>query len=352
MARVVIQDLTKTFGNTVAVSDFSIEIEDGEFFTLLGPSGCGKTTLLRCIAGFIHVTRGKIYIGDRLVSSEDRRSFVPPENRNLGMVFQSYAVWPHMNVFKNIAYPLKIKKLPEKEIQRNVLRILELLKLVDFQHRYPNELSGGQQQRVALGRALIMNPEVLLLDEPLSNLDAKLREEMRFELKELQKRIGVTIVYVTHDQSEAMVMSRRIVVMENGKVHQIGTPYEIYKNPQNQFVANCIGKSNFIAGELFDVRNNTLLLRIGEREVVGVESREKPQKKQFIVMVRHHNVEIMKKKLQDTVPAKVKLSTYLGDRFVYEIEVGTETIRAEVHEDQFFKEGEDVFIRLKNPVVF
>ncbi len=352
MARVVIQDLTKKFGNTVAVSDFSIEIEDGEFFTLLGPSGCGKTTLLRCIAGFIHVTMGKIYIGDRLVSSEDKRSFVPPENRNLGMVFQSYAVWPHMNVFKNIAYPLKIKKLPEKEIQRNVLRILELLKLVDFQHRYPNELSGGQQQRVALGRALIMNPEVLLLDEPLSNLDAKLREEMRFELKELQRRIGVTIVYVTHDQSEAMVMSRRIVVMENGKVHQIGTPYEIYKNPQNQFVANFIGKSNFIAGELFDVRNNTLLLRIGEREVVGVESREKPQKKQFIVMVRHHNVEIMKKKLQDTVPAKVKLSTYLGDRFVYEIEVGTETIRAEVHEDQFFKEGEDVFIRLKNPVVF
>jgi iron(III) transport system ATP-binding protein len=352
MARVVIQDLTKTYGNTVAVSDFSIEIEDGEFFTLLGPSGCGKTTLLRCIAGFIHVTSGKIYIGQRLVSSEEQRSFVPPENRNLGMVFQSYAVWPHMNVFKNISYPLKIKKLPEKEIQSNTARILELLKLEAFKRRYPNELSGGQQQRVALGRALIMNPEVLLLDEPLSNLDAKLREEMRFELKELQKRIGVTIVYVTHDQSEAMVMSKRIVVMEKGKAYQVGTPYEIYNNPQSQFVASFIGKSNFISGELVDMRDNTLWVKIGGSVVIGVESTVKPPQKQVVVMVRHHNVEIMKNKFQDAVPARVKLSTYLGDRFIYEIVLGNETVRAEVHEEQFFQEGEEVFIRLNNPVVF
>ncbi|KPJ86855.1 MAG: iron ABC transporter ATP-binding protein [Spirochaetes bacterium DG_61] len=352
MARVIVQEVTKKYGNTVAVSDFSIEIEDGEFFTLLGPSGCGKTTLLRCIAGFINVTKGKIFIGDRLVSSEDQKSFIPPEKRNLGMVFQSYAVWPHMNVFGNVAYPLKIKRLPEKEIKSRVRSTLELLKLGEFEKRYPNELSGGQQQRVALGRALIMNPDVLLLDEPLSNLDAKLREEMRFELKELQKRIGVTIVYVTHDQSEAMVMSKRIVVMNEGRVHQIGTPNEIYKNPHDEFVASFIGKSNFIDGELVGKHNNIFAIKIEGGYVINVQMLEDIQKKDLTVMIRHHNVEISRIKLENSIPATIKLTTYLGDQFIYEISLGKTTLIAQVHEEQFFKEGEDVYIKLNNPIVF
>lgn len=352
MARVVIKDLTKKFGRTEAVSNFSVDIEDGEFFTLLGPSGCGKTTLLRCIAGFIHVTKGKIFIGERLVSSEDLKRFVPPEKRKLGMVFQSYAVWPHMNVYRNIAYPLKIKKLPEKEIRRHMERILALLKLDRFAKRYPNELSGGQQQRVALGRALIMDPDVLLLDEPLSNLDAKLREEMRFELKELQKRIGVTIVYVTHDQSEAMVMSKRIVVMCDGKIHQIGTPHEIYKNPADQFVGSFIGKSNFIVCDVIDVKNNVLAVRIGGKHVIKVTCGEGIKKKQVTLMVRQHNVEILKEKKPDAVQAKVRLATYLGDRFIYEVEIGSITVMADTPEGHYYKEDEEVFIRLKNPVIF
>lgn len=352
MAQVIIENVTKKYGNTAAVSDFSIKINDGEFLTLLGPSGCGKTTLLRCIAGFINVTKGKIYIGDRLVSSEDYKSFVPPEKRNLGMVFQTYAVWPHMNVYKNISYPLRIKRIPEKEIRRNTDRILELLKLSSFRDRYPSELSGGQQQRVALGRALIMNPDVLLLDEPLSNLDAKLREEMRFELKELQKRIGVTIVYVTHDQSEAMVMSGRIVVMEDGKIHQIGSPREIYKNPKNPFVASFIGKSNFIDTEVVDIRENNLYLKLKSGQIIRIQDVEKPSGKKVTLMVRYHNVEISKKRVENSFPAKIKLANYLGDQFIYEISAGNITIRAQTPEHQFYNEGDDVFIRLNNPVLF
>lgn len=352
MAGVVVQDVTKMFGQTVAVQDFSIEIKDGEFFTLLGPSGCGKTTLLRCIAGFAHVTKGKIFIGDRLVSSEDKKGFIPPEKRNLGMVFQTYAVWPHMNVFRNIAYPLKVKRFPERELRERVNIILHLVKLDKLEGRYPNELSGGQQQRVALGRALIMNPDVLLLDEPLSNLDAKLREEMRFELKELQKRIDVTIVYVTHDQSEAMAMSDRIVVMEQGRVHQIGTPSEIYKKPKNQFVASFIGKSNFLRAALLDVKDGILRLKIGSAGIIEVKWRGHMTGEEVILMVRQHNVEIFKKKRENTLPARVKLSTYLGDQFIYEIAVDRDTIRAQVHEEHHYSEGDEVYVRLRNPILF
>lgn len=352
MARVVIESLTKKYGNTVAVEDFSIEIKDGEFFTLLGPSGCGKTTLLRCIAGFIPVTKGKIYIGDRLVSSEDAKRSIPPEDRNLGMVFQSYAVWPHMNVFRNISYPLRIKHFSEKEITHRTDRILALLRLAHLKKRSPQELSGGQQQRVALGRALIMNPDVLLLDEPLSNLDAKLREEMRFELKELQKRIGVTIVYVTHDQSEAMVLSERIVVMEEGKIRQIGSPIEIYKNPNNSFVGSFIGKSNFLQGEVERVNGESLTIKIEGGPVIELREAVRPAKKQVTVMVRHHNVEILTQRIPHSIPARIMLATYLGDQFIYELEMSGTRIMAQTHEEKRFSEGDDVYVRLNSPVVF
>ncbi|MCI8653233.1 MAG: ABC transporter ATP-binding protein, partial [Angelakisella sp.] len=208
MSTITISNVTKAFGDVVVLKEFNQVFQDKEFITLLGPSGCGKTTMLRMIAGFERPTSGEISIDGRVVSSD--KTFVPPEKRDIGMVFQSYAVWPHMNVFDNVAYPLKIKKLDKATIKQKVEWILEAVHLSQYADRMPNQLSGGQQQRVALGRALVAEPKLLLLDEPLSNLDAKLRESMRFEIKEIQKNFGISVVYVTHDQSEAMAMSDRV----------------------------------------------------------------------------------------------------------------------------------------------
>ena len=246
MAQVRIEHVFKRFGPVTAVNDFNLTVEDGEFVSILGPSGCGKTTSLRMIAGFEKATEG--------VSSSSQNKFVPPENRDIGMVFQSYAVWPHMTVVENVAYPLKIQKVPKEERLKRVNEMLELVHLGEYGHRYPHQLSGGQQQRVALARALVAQPGLLLLDEPLSNLDAKLRESMRFEILSIQKALGITVVYVTHDQGEAMAMSDRVVVMSKGVVQQIGAPHEIYTNPANKMVADFIGLVNFMQGEVSDDR--------------------------------------------------------------------------------------------------
>ena len=246
MATVKIDHISKAFGNNVVLKEFNEVFEEGEFVTLLGPSGCGKTTMLRIIAGFEKPTSGELYIDDLLVSGG--KTFVPPEKRNIGMVFQSYAVWPHMNVFDNVAYPLTIKKRPRDEIRKNVERVLEIVHLSQYAARFPNQLSGGQQQRIALARALVAEPRLLLLDEPLSNLDAKLRESMRFEIKEIQRKLGITVVYVTHDQTEAMAMSDRIFLINRGVVQQSGSPEEIYNHPTNQFVADFLGKVDFFKG--------------------------------------------------------------------------------------------------------
>ena len=250
MSEVRIEHVFKRFGDVTAVSDFDLTVKDGEFVSLLGPSGCGKTTSLRMIAGFERATEGEIYIGDHCVSSHIKNTFVPPEKRDIGMVFQSYAVWPHMTVTENVAYPLKIQKVPKEERAARVAEMLKLVHLDEYGSRYPHQLSGGQQQRVALARALVMRPGLLLLDEPLSNLDAKLRESMRFEISSIQKELGITVIYVTHDQSEAMTMSDRVVVMSRGVIQQIGTPYEIYRNPANKMVADFIGLVNFVEGEV------------------------------------------------------------------------------------------------------
>ncbi len=246
MASVTIQNVTKAFGNNVVLRDFNETFADGEFITLLGPSGCGKTTMLRIIAGFEKPTKGAVLINDQVVSGDN--VFLPPEKRNIGMVFQSYAVWPHMNVFDNVAYPLKIKKIPKDKIQESVERVLGIVHLSQYAERLPSQLSGGQQQRVALARALVAEPELLLLDEPLSNLDAKLRESMRFEIKEIQTSLGITVVYVTHDQTEAMAMSDRIILFNQGEIQQTGTPAEIYNHPANPFVADFLGKVDFVRG--------------------------------------------------------------------------------------------------------
>lgn len=255
MLSLTVENLMKTFhghgGKTVnALDEVSFTLEPGEIFTLLGPSGCGKTTTLRSVAGLEKPNGGVISIGERQVFNAMNNVFIPPNERHIGMVFQSYAIWPHMNVFDNVAFPLKhIKpKIDKKEMKTRVIKALETVQLGGYENRSATQLSGGQQQRLALARSIVSEPKILLLDEPLSNLDAKLRELMRFELKRLQRELGITTLYVTHDQAEALALSNRIAVMKDGKVVQIGTPNDIYKRPHNRFVADFIGSTNFIEG--------------------------------------------------------------------------------------------------------
>jgi iron(III) transport system ATP-binding protein len=247
---VEIDHLVKNFGPELAVRGVSLSVKPGEFVTLLGPSGCGKTTTLRCVAGLERPDAGEIRIGGDTVAAPARGIHLDPERRNIGMVFQSYAVWPHMTVFDNVAYGLRVRKASSEVIKTRTMRALELVGLPHLADRYATKLSGGQRQRVALARAIVYEPRVVLFDEPLSNLDAKLREQMRVELVRLQKEVGITSIYVTHDQSEALVMSDRVVVMDKGVIQQIGDPQTIYARPANTFVANFIGVANLMPGVL------------------------------------------------------------------------------------------------------
>jgi putative spermidine/putrescine transport system ATP-binding protein len=263
MATVALQHVTKSYGEVVAVSDVTLTVEHGEFVALLGPSGCGKTTTLQMLAGFIEATSGDI-----LIDSKSMRG-IPPHKRNIGVVFQSYALFPHLTVFDNVAFGLKMRNVEPPEITERVHHALHQVQLVGLDRRYPRELSGGQQQRVALARALVIEPSVLLLDEPLSNLDANLREQMRFEIREIQKRIGITTVFVTHDQNEAMAAADRLVVMKEGEIRQVGTAQEIYERPRDLFVATFIGQANILRGNVAAVRGAEadIALDIGQRVV-------------------------------------------------------------------------------------
>ena len=244
MATVSLQHVTKRYGDVVAVSDVTLAIEHGEFVALLGPSGCGKTTTLQMLAGFVEATSGDIVIDGKPMRG------IPPHKRNIGVVFQSYALFPHLTVFDNVAFGLKMRDVERAQISDRVHRALGLVRLTGLDRRYPRALSGGQQQRVALARALVIEPAVLLLDEPLSNLDANLREQMRFEIREIQKRIGITTVFVTHDQNEAMAAADRLVVMSKGEIRQIGTAQDIYERPRDLFVATFIGHANLLHGKV------------------------------------------------------------------------------------------------------
>src|SRR5712671_2439442 len=244
MAAVELDHLTKRFGALAAVDDLSLKVEHGVFTCLLGPSGCGKTTALRLVAGFLAPDGGTIRVGDRVLSSA--AGVVPPERRNMSMIFQSYALWPHMSIAENVAYGLRLRRLPRAEIERRVNTILAVTRLTALAERYPADISGGQQQRVALARALVVEPEILLLDEPLSNLDANLREELRFEIRRLHEQFAITTLYVTHDQAEAMVISDRVAVLQEGRVAQIGAPAELFERPRTRFVAEFVGKTNLI----------------------------------------------------------------------------------------------------------
>ncbi|MBI2202150.1 MAG: ABC transporter ATP-binding protein, partial [Armatimonadetes bacterium] len=255
MGTLEIRNLWKSFGDVPAVKGFNLRVEEGEFVALLGPSGCGKTTTLRSIAGFEDVDVGRILIGGRDVTQ------APPHTRNTGMVFQNYALFPHMTVFSNVAFGLQMRKVPRQEIRRRVARALETVRLPRFEDRKPHQLSGGQQQRVALARALVIEPEVLLLDEPLSNLDAKLREEMRIEVRQIQKDVGITTVFVTHDQEEALVMSDRMVLMNLGEVVGQGTPIDLFEKPSHPFVASFLGQSNRIEGRVAEVQGPAARVR-------------------------------------------------------------------------------------------
>jgi iron(III) transport system ATP-binding protein len=350
MSVITISDVTKVFDTITVIEKFNEVIGDKEFITLLGPSGCGKTTMLRMIAGFEKPTFGEIKIDDRVVNSP--KVFIPPEKREIGMVFQSYAVWPHMTVFENIAYPLKIAKISRAEIRKKVEWILEAVHLSQYINRIPSQLSGGQQQRVALGRALVCEPKVLLLDEPLSNLDAKLREGMRFEIKEIQKHLGITVVYVTHDQTEAMAMSDRIIVMNKGVVQQVGIPTGIYRHPANQFVADFVGKVNFIKGE---VKNKTIELT-GVGKTVSYEGSHTGK---VILTVRPENIILSGEKPEVQsggiiLEGKLQSMFYLGDVNDCRIDINGESLRVIAESSSFdvLKDGQHVFMGINEFLVY
>jgi len=309
MVTVDLEGVTKKFKDVVAVNDVSLVIEDGELFTLLGPSGCGKTTLLRCVAGFYLPERGRILFDDLDVTN------VPPNLRETGMVFQNYALWPHMSIFDNVAYGLKIRKMEKQHIEEKVNDILDLVKLKGLSERYPYQLSGGQQQRVALARALVIEPKVLLLDEPLSNLDAKLRIEMRNEISRIQKRLDITTIYVTHDQEEALAISDRLTVIDMGIIQQVGAPVDIYSHPSNYFVADFIGECNLIPGKVTGLDDYVELeTKIGKLK--GVYENDVSSLKigqEAYAAIRPEHFELQKATEDDNhVSGKVKYSQYFG----------------------------------------
>ncbi len=338
-----IRNLVKTFppargekhGRVLAVDDISLDVEDGELFTLLGPSGCGKTTTLRCVAGLESPDRGEIALIDRVLFSSEKRVRVPANERGLGMVFQSYAIWPHMNVFKNVAFPLQVlprKKRPSrKELRGRVERALATVKLDHLAAREATDLSGGQQQRLALARALVLEPPILLLDEPLSNLDAKLREEMVFELKRLQRELGLTAVYVTHDQVEALAMSNRVAVMRDGKIQQVGRPREIYEAPTSRFVADFIGTSNFIDGVVEAREEGVYRVRTPDGDLRVRSESEFAVGAPVVVAARPEHVELSTR-ANGTGPnqwqGRVEARAFLGESVDHVVSVGSREIRA------------------------
>jgi iron(III) transport system ATP-binding protein len=351
MAFIEIQSLFKRFKDVVAINHIQLEINKGEMLTLLGPSGCGKTTTLRCIAGLETPEEGDIVIDGKPLISQ---GFVPPSKRGIGMVFQNYAVWPHMKVFNNIVYGLKIEKISRQKIRERAQQVLSLVGLQGLQDRYPAQLSGGQQQRVALARALVSNPKVLLLDEPLSNLDAKLREELRFEIKSLVKRMGITAVYVTHDQAEAMVISDRIAVMDSGNIVQIGTPQKIYKKPANKFVADFIGTMNFISGKVVEVvpETKTVYVRteFSDRMVcMTPDSTVVSPGAQVYASIRPEDVQVFTEPLQDrdnVFKGTIAHKAYLGNFLFFFVNVNETMIRVQVAHHLPQEEGQELYLFL------
>jgi len=346
-------EYTDEHGSAVrAAQDVSFEVPAGKLFTLLGPSGCGKTTTLRSIAGLEKPREGEISVGGALIYSSKNGVFIPPSRRGLGMVFQSYAIWPHMTVFENAAFPLQVSKsrISRKEIETKVLGVLKVVALEELAEREATKLSGGQQQRLALARALVMEPPLLLLDEPLSNLDAKLRERMRFELKRLQRDLGITTVYVTHDQSEALALSHSIAVMNRGQIQQTGAPREIYERPGNQFVADFIGTTNFLRATV-DAPDAAagfyrVASEVGTLKVRAVDALEPGMK--VVISVRPEDIRLSEARpngdnvLEGTVHTKV----FLGESVDFEVKIKERPVLSRAHPSLGTRVGHPIYLSL------
>ncbi len=342
-----LENISKTFpprgGATEvnAVQDVTLHIERGELVTLLGPSGCGKTTTLRLIAGFEFPTAGRILLDGKEINA------LPPNLRDMSMVFQSYAIFPHLNVFENVAYGLNVQHLSRAEIERRVAAVMQLVELTGYERRAPNQLSGGQQQRVALARALVMEPKVLLMDEPLSNLDAKLRESMRSEIRRIQRRLGITSVYVTHDQIEAMTLSDRVVVMNRGVIEQVGAPVEVYRTPRTHFVADFIGRANFIPAVVVDGRAGQLTVDVfGQAVRLTNVADGFPTGTRLTLLARPEMLQVAP---QGAFNGIVRRAAYLGNLFDYDIEVGGQLLSAvdtDPRHTQMYAEDQAVGVNL------
>lgn len=343
MASVKLRNISKRFRDVVAVDNINLDINPGELFTLLGPSGCGKTTTLRIIAGLEKPDSGKVYIDDIDVTN------VPPYKRGAGMVFQNYALWPHMTVFDNIAYGLKIRKLPKREIEERVKWVLKLVRLEGLEERYPTQLSGGQQQRVALARALVIEPRVLLLDEPLSNLDAKLRVEMRSELKNLQRELKITTIYVTHDQEEAMVLSDRLAVMNEGKIYQVGSPREVYLNPKDFFVATFIGRYSIIEGKIIGSYKTYYKAETPIGVLKGTPSVNIDKNSRVKVLIRPEAFTLIPPSNEEynRLEIKIKEANYYGDRLEIKSEIEGGSIIAYLDPEFKVEKGQQLTLYVK-----
>jgi iron(III) transport system ATP-binding protein len=351
-----VSDLSKTFqtdrGEVLAADRVSFTVQTGTFFTLLGPSGCGKSTTLRCVAGLEKPEQGEIYVGDKLLFSSRRRVSVPPHKRGIGMVFQSYAVWPHMTVFDNVAFPLKVGKasVPKRQISERVMKALYLVRLEGLEDRPAPQLSGGQQQRLALARALVHEPQVLLLDEPLSNLDAKLREQMRIELTELLNRLGLTALYVTHDQLEALAMSQQMAVMKDGKIIEVGEPKEIYARPQTRFVADFIGAPNFFEGRIVEGTSMGMGVVETPEGAIGCQLPAWANKKDKVaVCIRPENITVHQKppgEDKNVLEAKVEIVTFFGEYNDSRVQVGEKRVRIRLHTSIGLEKGQNIFLFL------
>ncbi len=342
------------------VRNVSLELEKGEFVSLLGPSGCGKTTILRMLAGFVEPTDGEIYLQGKPVFSRKQGINTPPEKRHLGMVFQSYAVWPHMTVFENIAYPLKLHKMNKQHIAGKVGEAINLVNMSSLEKRYPHELSGGQQQRVAIARAIVVEPAILLLDEPLSSLDAKLREKMYREIDAIWRRTGITVIYVTHDQKEAMALSDTIVLMEQGEIMQKGSPSDIYEKPANYFSADFVGKANILQG-IASFEDTPVIMITGDQflPVDTLEGVQEGIKVKGTFLFRPEQVKISPAHLKRSntsarfagLPGTITYCSYYGSYFEYGIDIGSGSeIRAEADTRNMLKPGDQVFITIQKAI--
>ena len=342
-----VKNLVKKFGHFTAVDHVNLQVKRGELMTLLGPSGCGKTTLLRCITGHLEPDGGRIFIDGKDVTA------VPTHKRELGMVFQAFALFPHMTAYENAEFPLKIRGFPQQEMRERVEETIEMVRLKGWENQYPRQLSGGQQQRIGLARALVYRPKILLMDEPLSNLDAKLREQMRFEIKDLQAHLNVTTIYVTHDQEEALALSNSIAIMNEGRIHQVGTPKEIYEEPQTKFVADFIGLANFIKGIFKDIDGlgRGVVSSEDAGQLIVPLSQSVKKGGELLVFIRPNDIQLLDlndERVKDNAfDGIIEKATYLGEKVDYRIRVGNNLeMRVQVGGMSRFNSGDRVKVHL------